>query len=166
MSRVVLLATVATISFLAGFALNTMLSEQNNGTIRMKNTDRQIDEELIRKVEATYDLAWQQRNVDGVLACLTEDALLINPRGEVAAGRGEIRNLLSKFLEGPAKGSKHTSYVTRINFVTNDVAVVDGEALIEGLKLADSSTLRHRFTDILVRSGDVWLIAHVRAYGK
>lgn len=132
----------------------------------MTNANKQLDEELIRKVETAYDRAWQDGDVDGLVACLTIDALLITPRGEVAMGHNEIRNVLSKFLDGPAKGSTHTSRVTRVNFVTNDVAVVDGEALVEGMEFADSSTLTHRFTDILVRSGDVWLIAQVRAYAN
>jgi hypothetical protein len=47
------------------------------------------------------------------------------------------------------------------------VAIVDGEALIEGGEFADFSTLaHHRFTDVLVRSGDVWLIAQIRAYAN
>jgi uncharacterized protein (TIGR02246 family) len=166
MNRVFFMLLVAAISFMTGIAFKAIISKQNNETTEMKNANKQLDEELIRKVEAAYDRAWKEGDVGGVVACLTKDALLINPRGEVATGHNEIRDLLSKFLDGPAKGSTHTSRVTLVNFVTNDVAVVDGEALIEGMEFADSATLTHRFTDILVRSGDVWLIAQVRAYAN
>jgi len=47
------------------------------------------------------------------------------------------------------------------------VAVLDGEALIEGGEFANVSSLAHHmFTDILVRRGDVWLIAQIRAYSR
>lgn len=132
----------------------------------MTNANKQRDEEAIRKVEAAYDQAWRNGDVENVVACLTKDALLVNPRGEVASGHDEIRNLLSEFLSGPAKGSKHTSRITRIVFITNDVAVVDGEAVIEGMDSVESSTLTHRFTDILVRTEGGWLISQVRAYAN
>lgn len=133
----------------------------------MEKQDKQRNEELVLKVESAYDHAWQVGDVEGIVACLTKDAVLISPRGEVACGHQEIRNLLGEFLGGPAKGSTHTGRIIRVNFVTDDVAVVDGEALIEGVEFADSSALaHHRFTDVLVRSGDVWLIAQIRAYAN
>ena len=131
----------------------------------MKKANRLRNEELIRKTEAAYDHAWQEGDVEGIVTCLTNDAVLISPRGEVACGHQEIRNLLGEFLGGTAKGSTHTGRIIRINFVTDDVAVVDGEALIEGVEFTDLSTLAHHmFTDVLVRSGDIWLIAQIRAY--
>ena len=88
-------------------------------------------------------------------------------RTEQACGHQEIRDLFIEFLGGPAKGSTHTSRIIRVNFVTDDVAVLDGEALIEGTEFSDLSSLKHHmFTDILVRSGDIWLIAQIRAYAK
>ena len=134
----------------------------------MKKTNKKINEELVLKVEAAYDYAWQVGDVEGIVACLTKDAVLISPRGDEACGHKEIRNLLSEFLGGPAKGSTHTGRIIRINFVTDDVAIVDGEAIIDGVDFADLSTLaHHRFTDVLVRSREnVWLIAQIRAYAN
>jgi uncharacterized protein (TIGR02246 family) len=95
-----------------------------------------------------------------------EDALLISPRGDVAFGAEQIRNLFSDFLGSQAKNTKHTSRITRISFVTDDVAVVDGDAFIEGAENLSTTLVHHRFTDILVRSGDGWIIAHIRAYAN
>lgn len=130
----------------------------------MIKANRHHNEELIRNAEATYDHAWKEGDVDGLVACFTKDAVLINPRGEVAIGHDEIRKHLGEFVTGPARGSKHTSRLIRISFVTDDVAVVDGEALVEGVDFDGSSIVMHLFTDILVRSGDYWLIAQIRAY--
>jgi len=94
--------------------------------------------------------------------CISPDAVLVNPRGEVAVGHDAIRTALRTFLAGEAKGSRHRSQVSRVTFVREDVAVVDGHATIE---LPDAKApLQHPFTDILVRDEERWTIAHVRAY--
>jgi uncharacterized protein (TIGR02246 family) len=131
-----------------------------------KKANRQLDEELIRKTEAAYDHAWQQGDIEGIMVCFMEDALLISPRGDVAFGAEQIRNLISDFLGSQAKNTKHTSRISRISFVTDDVAVVDGDAFIEGAENLSTTLVHHRFTDILVRSGDGWIIAHIRAYAN
>lgn len=126
--------------------------------------DRDADERAIRAVEAAYDAAWGAGDIDGLLDCLTEDAVLVNPRGAVARGHAEIRRELGGFLKGQAAGSKHSSVVSRVEFVTADVAVVDGAAVIEGADRSGMSLI-HGYTDVLVRRGGAWLIAHIRAYG-
>jgi uncharacterized protein (TIGR02246 family) len=125
------------------------------------------DEAAVRAVEAAYDAAWQAGDLDGLLACLSEDAVLINPRGEMARGHTEIRRELESVLRGPAAGSKHTSVISGVEFLTPDVAIVDGEARIEGPAQEQPEqpryTLAHRFTDILVRKDQAWAIEHIRA---
>lgn len=155
------------VAFLTGFGLRTLMTRQKiDPMAETKIANRQLDEELIRKTEAAYDQAWQGGDIDGIMACFTDDALLISPRGDVALGTGQIRKLFSDFLGTDAKNSKHTSRITRISFVTDDVAVVDGEAFIEGPENLSTTLVHHRFTDVLVRSGEAWLIAHIRAYGN
>ena len=142
-------------------------SDYHHLTPEMKKVNRQRNEALIRKVEAAYDYAWQMGDIEGIVACFTKDAIIMSPRGDVAYGHQEIRDLLGGFLSGSARGSKHSSRIARVSFVTDNVAVVDGEAFIEGVEFDDFSNLaHHRFTDILVRSGEVWLIAHIRAYAN
>ncbi len=65
--------------------------------------------------------------MDATLACLGEDVVLINPRGEIARGRSQIRRELRSVLTGPALRSIHTSVVMGVEFVTAGVAIVDGE---------------------------------------
>jgi uncharacterized protein (TIGR02246 family) len=123
-----------------------------------------VDEAAVRAVEAAYDAAWQAGDIESLLACLSEDAVLINPRGEMARGHDEIRRELAAVLGGPARGSKHTSLISQVEFITADVAIVDGQAMIEPAGQDEpASALAHRFTDILIRKNRVWLIAHIRA---
>ncbi|HVL81640.1 MAG TPA: SgcJ/EcaC family oxidoreductase [Actinomycetota bacterium] len=120
-------------------------------------------EREIRAVEDAYDAAWNAGDVASLIACFADDAVLVNPRGERAIGHAEIQRQLGAFLEGEARGWLHFSDLMSIWFVTPDVAVVDGEARL-GSALGGGS-VRHRFTDVLVRRDGRWVIAHVRAYG-
>lgn len=156
------------LSLLMGLSLivigfTSCITKQKNNTMPDKKVNRQTDEELVRKTEAAYDEAWLRGDIDGILSHFTDDALLISPRNDVAVGKAEIRNLFQNLLTGEARNSKHTSRITRINFVSDDVAVVDGVATIEGASNLPATLTQHRFTDILVRKGEVWLIAHIRA---
>lgn len=122
-------------------------------------------EEEVRAVEQAYDEAWRAGNVDALLLCLTPDAVLVNPYGETASGHAEIRRELSRALLAFGSGSVHTSVVSRVELVTDEVAIVDGDAVVQtGWRDAPASELRHRFTDVLVRRDRRWLIAHIRAY--
>jgi uncharacterized protein (TIGR02246 family) len=125
---------------------------------------RTQEENLIRKTEAAYDQAWLNGDIKGIMACFTPDAVIMSPRGDVAIGKKQIHQLFSNFLEYEAKNTKHSSRISRISFVSDDVAVVDGEAFIEGADNLTDTVRNHRFTDILVRNGDQWFIAQIRAY--
>ena len=161
----VVLLSMIIVGFLAGFALKTIMMKQKIDNIsEIPKQDHQYETERVRETEAAYDQAWQQGDIEGIMVCFTDDAVLISPRGDVAIGKEEVRNLLSKFIGGEAKGTKHTSRITRISYVTENVAVVDGEAFIEGSESLSNSVKHHRFTDILVRSENVWRISHIRAH--
>jgi uncharacterized protein (TIGR02246 family) len=124
------------------------------------------EESEIRRVEALYDTAWRHGDIDGLLACLRADAVLVNPRGGVARGHEEIRRMLGSYLADEARGTQHSSEILRIEYATDTVALVDGEAHIArpGDGRAAPYLLVHGFTDVLVRNDNRWLIAHVRAY--
>jgi uncharacterized protein (TIGR02246 family) len=119
------------------------------------------DEVAIRAVEATYDNAWCNGDIDALGRCFARDAVLVNPFGQTASGHGEIVRVLGELLKGPGKESEHSSLVDRVQFISSDVAVVDGVAR---LKLSgEASPLVHRFSDVMVRQEGVWLLAHVHA---
>lgn len=165
--KIATLLSLIIVTFLSGFGLRSLMKNQKNETMtNTKKANRQLNEEMIRKTEAVYDHAWKQGDIEGIMLCFSGDAVLISPRGDVAIGAEQIRNLLSNFLESEAKSTTHTSRINRISFVTDDVAVVDGEAFIEGTENLSDSDKHHSFTDILVRSRETWLIAHIRAYAN
>lgn len=120
-------------------------------------------EDAIRRVEKAYDDAWHAGDVDGLLACLTVDAVLMNPYGAIARGHAEIRHELTEVLRAIGSGSRHTSAISGVEFITGDVAVVDGEVFVRD-GTGETADLHHHFTDVLVRRNSEWLIAHIRAY--
>ena len=116
----------------------------------------------VRDLEGAYDEAWCAGDLDGLLGCFAANAVIVNPRGEVAYGIDEIRQALGSFLAAEAAGSAHSSTVERISFVTDDVAVIDGRALVSQ---ADGSSLDHAFTDVARRIDGQWRLVHIRGYG-
>jgi len=128
---------------------------------------RAADEEAIRSVESRYDAAWSSGDVASLVATFTREAVVIDPFGRIHAGITGLEEFLRSFLGGEGKGSRHVSSILRVSFVTDDVAIADGEATIYGLRAPEGGSAPpfvHRFTDILVKEGATWRIAHVRAY--
>jgi uncharacterized protein (TIGR02246 family) len=130
-------------------------------------TPRSADEVAISALEAAYDAAWNAADLEALAATFSSDATIVDPFGGVSSGAAEIKRLLGELLAGSGRGSTHTGTILGVTFVTEDVALADGEAVIEGLTEPDGNSMPpivHRFTDVLVRGGEGWRIAQVRAY--
>jgi uncharacterized protein (TIGR02246 family) len=128
---------------------------------------RSSDEAAIRALEAAYDAGWDAADLQALTAPFTADAVIVDPFGGVSTGRAEIERLLGTLLAGSGRGSTHAGKIVGVHFVTDDVALADGEAVIEGLRTPDGDALPpivHRFTDVLVRGDGGWRIAQIRAY--
>ena len=121
------------------------------------------DEAAIRALESAYDAAWNAGDAAAAARLFVPDAVVVNPSGGISLGRDAVEQSLQELFAGRGRGSQHISHLLAIYFVTNDVAVLDGEAVIIGFG-AGPSPLRHRFTDVLVRHEGAWRIAQVRAY--
>src|SRR5688572_24210376 len=85
-------------------------------------------ESEIRAIEARYDAAWNRSDPDALTANLADDAVVVNPYGDVVQGRAAFRSLIADVLAGRFAGSRHEGSIRRIQFVAPDVALVDGEA--------------------------------------
>jgi uncharacterized protein (TIGR02246 family) len=125
--------------------------------------DSSLDEAEIRAIESRYDEAWNRSDPDGLTEHLADDALVINPRGEALRGRAAFRSVMAEALAGQFAGSRHASTIHRVELVAPDVALVDGEAQVTGLR-DNGPALAHAFTDVFVRRDGRWVIAAIRAY--
>ncbi|MDQ3037250.1 MAG: nuclear transport factor 2 family protein [Myxococcota bacterium] len=88
-------------------------------------------EAAIREVETAYDAAWRAGDLDGLLACLSPDAVLINPYGELAEGHVEIRDELAKVLGASATSQEHTSIISRVSLRCSIVREPGARALLQ-----------------------------------
>jgi uncharacterized protein (TIGR02246 family) len=123
------------------------------------------DETNIRKLGEAYDLAWNRGDVQALISFFALDAIVVNPRGEVTTGLMEFKQSISNLFRDSFKRATHKSKILRIHFPKNDVAVVDGEATLTLLKpLEGNSKLTHRYTDVMIKNGNRWLISDTRAY--
>jgi len=121
------------------------------------------DEAAVHAVEAAYDAAWNSGDLTSLLGLLTERVTIVNPYGEMTTGRDAVESSFTALFEGTARGSTHVSRIRCVHFVGPDLALVDAEAVISDFGPA-RETLRHDFTDVLVRTPEGWRIDHVRAY--
>jgi len=132
--------------------------------LSLHSIEKSTAEEAIRALEAAYDDAWNRGDVDALIACFTEDALIMDPRGGVTRGHDDIRRLLLPMVASGGVGTAHDSEIVGVEFVTREVALVDGRAHIKGLPEDRAGEgLVHRFTDVVVCLEGRWRIAHIRA---
>ena len=123
------------------------------------------DRASIITLEKSYDHAWNQGEAGILASFFMPDAVIINPHGEVAEGKNEFEKLMSTLFRRRFKGSTHKSKILRIHFLNGVVAVVDGEATVtEMSEQGEMSVSIVRFTDVMVKESDKWLIADTRAY--
>ena len=125
-----------------------------------------VRERDVRALERAYDDAWTAGDLARLLRCFTPDAVIINPYGDLMTGVSKISEGLRSVMAEPSR-RVHSSTIDAVYFVTGDVAVVDGHAVLDagGDQAEADQPLLHRFTDILVNLNGAWRIAHVRAYG-
>lgn len=123
------------------------------------------DEATIRKLTEAYDVAWSRGDVQALVSSFAPDAIIVNPYGEVISGKTEFEQTISQLFSGSFKGSTHKTKILRIHFPKEDVAVVDGEATLTLLKSREeNSKLTHKYTDVMIKKGNRWLISDTRAY--
>jgi uncharacterized protein (TIGR02246 family) len=123
------------------------------------------DEASIRKLAEAYDAAWNRGDVQALSSSFTPDAIIVSPREEVITSKTEFKQTISNLLKGSFKGSTHQTTVLRIHFPKEDVVVVDGEATLTLLTPhEENSKLIHKYTDVMIKQGTIWLISDTRAY--
>ena len=127
-------------------------------------SDRLKDEATIIAIAEAYDSAWNRDEVEKLLSFFVSDAVVVNPRGEVTKSMVEFEKVITELFGGSFKGSIHKTKIIRIHFPKNDVAVVDGETKLTMKKLEEGNMLTHRYTDVMIKIGDRWLISDTRTY--
>ncbi|MBM4445521.1 MAG: SgcJ/EcaC family oxidoreductase [Chloroflexi bacterium] len=106
----------------------------------------------IRALESAYDSACDAGDAASTSRLFARDAVAVNPPGGVSLGRNEVVRSPGALFAGRGRGSTHASNALSVRLVSDDSAVVGGEAIICGFG-SGPSPLQHRPADVLVPCG-------------
>lgn len=112
----------------------------------------------VRAAVESYTAAFNNGNLDGLLAHVAADADFMDEGGKQFKGKAELAGLLKQSL-ADLKGSKLKSTIVSLHFLRPDVAVIDGKAEIT---TPDGTTNSGRFTSTWTKTGDKWLLSCCR----
>jgi uncharacterized protein (TIGR02246 family) len=124
------------------------------------------DETGVRQVIEARRVAWNAQDVPGYGRLLASDAELTSATGKTAYGRDEILRLYVDQRQGTYRdASLPSTVVTRIRFVTDDVAVAEARFVLAGVRASNGSTLppvEGINSYLIVRQSGTWVISSMR----
>jgi uncharacterized protein (TIGR02246 family) len=120
------------------------------------------DESAIAELVTARSRAWTAGDDQGYARLLTADADIASATGRTAHGRDAVIQLYQEQRAGAYAGAALSTKVTNIRLVRPDVAVVDADYTLAGLRDPAASN-SGRVTIVAVRQADHrWLIAAIR----
>jgi uncharacterized protein (TIGR02246 family) len=119
------------------------------------------EERPIRDLVDAFAKAYSKPDLKALDALFTDQANVIDSAGETTRGKPDIMGMYaSSFEENPAL--KLESRVEEVNFITPDVARVEGQSRLSTAKGEASEYTR--FSGLAVNRNGNWLIAEIREY--
>jgi uncharacterized protein (TIGR02246 family) len=116
------------------------------------------EESAVRAAVDSYTTAFNNGNLDGVMALVASDVDFIDDGGKLYKGKSNLAEVF-KHSFADLKGSKLKSTISSIHFLRPDVALVDGKADVIA---PDGTTDSGRFTCTWTKTGGKWLLSCVR----
>ena len=121
----------------------------------------------IQQVLDAHGIAWSKGDAVAAAGVTTEDADWVSGSGDVYEGRTAIEAAHREWLGGDAKGSRHSHPGTpKIRFIRKDVAIVDGDSYVGGLRDEHNKEMApvfSRYTAVMVKSGESWKVTAFRS---
>ncbi len=121
----------------------------------------------IQAVLDAHGAAWTKGDAAEAAAVMAEDADWVSGDGSVYEGRAAIEAAHLAALSGEAKGSRHAHPGTpKIRFIRPDVAIVDGDSYLGGLRDEQGKELPpifSRYTAVLVKDNGRWKVTAFRS---
>jgi uncharacterized protein (TIGR02246 family) len=112
-------------------------------------------------------LRWTNGDAVAAAAVMTEDADWVSGGGSVYAGRTAIEAAHREWLNTDAKGSRHAHPGSpEIRFIRPDVAIVNGDSYMGGLRDEGGNELPpafSRYTAVFVKDGKSWKVTAFRS---
>jgi uncharacterized protein (TIGR02246 family) len=118
--------------------------------------------EAIRAVIKAHDDALSQHDLNGVLATMTPNAVVMGcGPGELWSGSAEIKDAYLKFFEGFDKGEQEYHYNYRFGGLSSDMGWLTTSGEIKGKKNGKPVAFPINISLTAVKSGGAWLIASI-----
>ena len=127
--------------------------------------DQAKDEDAIRKRHGEFMANWNKHDAKAMAAMWAEDGDLINPGGIHAKGPAEIEKFFTEEHSAVMKGTTYSGTITDIRFAAPNVAVVDVDAVVTGMKAPDGTDappLKHHVTWVAVKKNRKWMALAAR----
>jgi uncharacterized protein (TIGR02246 family) len=124
--------------------------------------DMKADETAIHKRFDEWVAAWNKHDPKLLASFWVENGDAINPQGRVAKGRAAVEQLFVDEHTGAGRmaTSTYNGSISDIRFAGNNVAVIDVDAEVTGMKTADGSAappFKHHVTWVAVKKGGKWM---------
>ena len=95
---------------------------------------RQQDIAAIERRLGDFTTAWNRHEPAQMASVWHDDGDLINPWGRVAKGREQVLALFREEHSGPMKTCNYQMTTTSLRLVSGDVAIVDCESTLTGMR--------------------------------
>jgi len=110
--------------------------------------------------------AWNKHDAKAMAGFFVADGDVINPFGRKCKGTAEIEKLFTEEQSGPMAGTTYSGTIESIKYI-GDVAIVDVEGEITGMKAADGTAapaFKHHVTWIAKKVDGKWMAEGARAF--
>jgi uncharacterized protein (TIGR02246 family) len=114
-------------------------------------------ESAIQAAVNAYTAAFNQRDVDGLLAYFADDADYLDQGGKQHKGKADLAKFFKQSL-ADLKDQKLKTSITSLRFLRPDVAIADGKAEFTA---PDGTSDSGRFTAVWTKAGGKWLLSSV-----
>lgn len=119
------------------------------------------DPSVIHELGIDFDAAWNARDAAAVGGLFLDDADLQVPRGDMFRGREQIEQYYTSAFANMPPDRRHSITFQHVRFLTSEVAIGDGPALIlrAGAAADEEPYLRVLFTSVARNQHGQWRIA-------
>ena len=118
------------------------------------------DLDQIRALLKAHDQAFTNQDLNGVMACFTENASIMGTGpGEIWSGPDEIKVAYQHFFEGFDKGEQKFEYQFRIGGATSDMGWLMASGNVTGKKDGKEFAFPLNVSITIAKKQDKWLVA-------
>ena len=119
------------------------------------------EEKMIIDGIDAFTKLYSSANAEGLAELFLDDASIVDPDGNTTRGKGAVAEMYSTAFQA-TPGLKVESKVDEVNFLTPDVARVEGQSQLSSAT-GDAAEFT-KFSALLVRRDGKWRIAEIREY--